>query len=252
MPSCSNTSARIATPPANDSLRSSVIAFSFRSRMCSSPPSSWMMRSRPSAPMSTAVGIELADAVADRAHGARAAHGFVEAAPAERRLVRLDGLARRDARALHALLREAAVGEEFLAQPHAAHLQALELERLQTLADDDLGAAAADVADQTAARPGRHGVRNAGIDEPRLFDAGDDFDGMADRLARALDECLFLASRAGRRWCRPRARCRAACRAAAGRIARGTRARAPRRPCSAGRRPRGRRRDAPSRAGDRG
>ena len=99
--------------------------------------------------------IELADAVADRAHRARAAHRLVPAAPAKRGLVRLDGLARRDARALHALLREPAIREEFLAHAHAADLQALHLERLESFADDDLGAAAADVADQAAARDRR-------------------------------------------------------------------------------------------------
>ena len=56
------------------------------------------------------------------------------------------------------------------------------LERLESFADDDLGAAAADVADQAPAGPGGHGVRDARIDEARLFDAGDDF----DRDGRAL------------------------------------------------------------------
>ena len=97
--------------------------------------------------------IELADGVADGAHGARTSHRLVEPAAAERRLVRLDGLARRDPRALHALLRESAVGEKLFAQAHAADLQALELQRLQPLADDDFRAAAADVADQAAPGP---------------------------------------------------------------------------------------------------
>ena len=100
--------------------------------------------------------IELADGVADGAHRARTAHGLVESAAAERGLVRLDGLARRHARALHALLRKPAVGKELFAQAHAADLQALELERLEAFADDDLGAAAADVADQAAPGTGRH------------------------------------------------------------------------------------------------
>ena len=137
-------------------------------------------------------GIELADGVADGAHGARTSHGLVESAAAERRLVRLDGLARRDPRALHALLRESAVGEKFFAQAHAAYLQALELQRLQPLTDDDLRAAAADVADQAAPGTRCHRVRHAGIDEARLFDAGDDFDGMPDGFARALDERFLL------------------------------------------------------------
>ena len=43
---------------------------------------------------------------------------------------RLELQSRRQARALDALGRQAAVAEEALAQRHAAHLQALELERL--------------------------------------------------------------------------------------------------------------------------
>ena len=39
--------------------------------------------------------------------------------------------------------------------------------------------------------PGRHRVRDAGIDEARFFDAGNDFDRMADGFARALDEGLL-------------------------------------------------------------
>jgi hypothetical protein len=35
-------------------------------------------------------------------------------------------------------------------------------------------------------------VRHAGIDEARLFYAGNDFDGMPDCLARAFDEGFFL------------------------------------------------------------
>ena len=46
--------------------------------------------------------------------------------------------------------------------------------------------------------PGGHGVRHARIDEARLFDAGDDFDRMAERFARAFDEG-FLAPRAPQR-----------------------------------------------------
>ena len=84
-----------------------------------------------------------------------------------------------------------AVAEEALAQRHAAHLQALELERREALADDQLGAAAADVHDEPLAGLARHGVRDAGVDEARLFHAGDDLDGMAERLARALEKRLL-------------------------------------------------------------
>src|SRR6185437_5987609 len=84
-----------------------------------------------------------------------------------------------------------AVAEEALAQAHAAHLQALELERGEPLADDELGAAAADVHHQAPAGLARHGVRDARINESRLLHAGDDLDGMSERLAGALEEGLL-------------------------------------------------------------
>ena len=103
-------------------------------------------------------GVELPDAVADRAHRARTAYCFIPATLAKRGLVRLDGLARRDTRPMHALLREPAIREELLADPHASGLQAFHLEWYESFADDDLGAAAANVADQAAAGTDRHGV----------------------------------------------------------------------------------------------
>ena len=63
--------------------------------------------------------------------------------------------------------------------------------------------------DQPPAGLARHGVRDAGVDEARLFDAGDDFDGMPQRLARALEERLLALRARATRWCRRRARCRA-------------------------------------------
>src|SRR6185369_13368232 len=91
--------------------------------------------------------------------------------------------ARGHAGTVEALLRDLAVAKESFAQRDAAHLQAFELERGETFADDQLGAAAADVDDQPPAGFARHGMRDAGVDEARLFHAGDDFDGMAERLA---------------------------------------------------------------------
>ena len=63
-----------------------------------------------------------------------------------------------------------------------------------------LGAAAADVDHQALAGLARHGVRDAGVDQARLLDAGDDLDRVAERLARALEEGLLavrLAQRVG-------------------------------------------------------
>ena len=60
--------------------------------------------------------------------------------------------------------------------------------RGKRLADDQLGAAAADVHDESMAVLARGRVRDAEVDQARLFDAGDDFDRMTKRVARALEE----------------------------------------------------------------
>ena len=66
------------------------------------------------------------------------------------------------------------------------------------LADDELGAAAADVDHQTLAGGVRHAVRDARVDEARLLHAGDDLDRVAERLARALEEDLLAVREAQR------------------------------------------------------
>ena len=142
--------------------------------------------------------IELAHHIADGAHRAGTAIGGLPAAAPVGHLHRFQFQPRGHARAVQPFRRQLAVAEEAFAQGHAAHLQALQLQRLRALADDEFGAAAADVAYQAAAGLGRHGVRDAGVDEARLFHAGDDFDGMAEGLAGALQEGL-LAARAAQR-----------------------------------------------------
>ena len=122
----------------------------------------------------------------------------VPAAAQERRLDRLEFQPRRQPRALDALGRQAAIAEVALAQRHAADLQALELQRLEMLADDDLGAAAADVDHQPPAVFVRQVVRDARIDQARLLHAGDDFDRETQRLARALEKRLLAARDAQR------------------------------------------------------
>jgi len=71
-------------------------------------------------------------------------------------------------------------------------------DRLQTVADDELGAAAADVGHQASAGLAGHGVRDAGVDQARLLHTGDDFDGMPKRLAGTLEEGLFAVCHAER------------------------------------------------------
>ena len=81
---------------------------------------------------------------------------------------------------------------------HATHLQALEVQRREALADDQLRAAAADVDHQPSARLARHGVRDAQVNEARLFHAGDDFNRVPESGARAFEEGLLAVRHAQR------------------------------------------------------
>src|SRR5690606_41247967 len=74
-----------------------------------------------------------------------------------------------DALPISALGRELAVAEEAQRAGDAAHLQALGLQRLVALADDELGAAAADVDDEPALRRGCQVVRDAEVDQAGLL-----------------------------------------------------------------------------------
>src|SRR5262249_60147313 len=103
--------------------------------------------------------IERPDRLSDRAHGAGAAGGVVPAATPEGGLNGLELESRGESCPLEALGGQLAVTEEALAQADAAHLQALELEGGQSLTDDELGAATADVHHEAPAGLGRHGMR---------------------------------------------------------------------------------------------
>jgi hypothetical protein len=102
--------------------------------------------------------------------------------------------------ALHALFRDLAIGEEARAQADATHVQALEPLGREALADDEFGAAAADVDDEAVTAFVRRRVRDAEVDQARFFDARDDFDGMPECVAGTLEEhatALGLAQRVG-------------------------------------------------------
>ena len=101
---------------------------------------------------------------------------------------RLEFEVRSRARAFHALFGDLAVGEEARAQADATHVQALESLGRQPVADDELRAAAADVDHESLAALVRRRVRHPEVNQSRLFDAGDDFDRVAERVARALQE----------------------------------------------------------------
>ena len=134
------------------------------------------------------VGIEPAHHLADGAHRPGAAEGLQPAELAVGLLYGLEFEPHRRARALEALFGDPAVVETDGAQADATHRQALEQQGIERLADHHLGRAAADVDHQPLVRTHRAGVHHAGVDQPRLFQSGDDFDGMAERRAGALQE----------------------------------------------------------------
>ncbi len=116
---------------------------------------------------------------------------MLPAAAAKSGLHRLELESRGQPRALDPLGGDLAIAKKALAEGDTPHLQALQLERGEPLADDQLGAAATDVRDQPAAGLARHGMGNPGIDESRLLHARDDLDRMAECFAGALEKGLF-------------------------------------------------------------
>ncbi|MNM94199.1 hypothetical protein D3C81_1065950 [compost metagenome] len=86
-----------------------------------------------------------------------------------------------------------AVAEVALAVADAAHLQALAQQRVEALADDELGAAAADVGHQALALGVRQAVRHAEVDQARLLATGDQLHLMAEQLLGAADEHRTVA-----------------------------------------------------------
>src|SRR5690606_3835678 len=87
-------------------------------------------------------------------------------------------------RAREAPRTETSVAEIRAAQVDAADAEAFKLPRLVPLADDQFGAAAADVDDQRRPRAARRMMRDAEIDQPRLLDTRDHVDGMAVQRLR--------------------------------------------------------------------
>ena len=131
--------------------------------------------------------------VARGAHRARRADRVLPAAAPKRCSDRSKLEPHREPRALETFRAELAVGEMRAADADAADVQALEMLRLVAFADDELGAAAADVDDESRAVRGIRVMRDAEIDQARLFDAGDDVDGMAERFLGLREECLGIA-----------------------------------------------------------
>ena len=138
--------------------------------------------------------------VAHGAHRARGAERRIPLGPPEPRHHGLELELGRGTRPLEPLLGDVTVGEVGGGHADAAHVEALEPPGSETFADDQLGAAAADVDHQPMAAFARRRVRNAEVDEARFLDAGDDLDRVAERLARAVEERALaprLAQRVG-------------------------------------------------------
>ncbi|MNE39961.1 hypothetical protein D3C80_1339440 [compost metagenome] len=86
-----------------------------------------------------------------------------------------------------------AVLEIALGVAHAAHLQAFAQQRLKALADDELGAATANVGHQALARGVGERVGDAQVDQACFFTAGDDFYRVAEDFFGAADELAAVA-----------------------------------------------------------
>ena len=195
--------------------------------------------------------LELVRDVSCGTHRARRADRTFPTAPAKDRSNRAKLEPHREPSALETFGAELAVGEMLATDTDAADVKAFEMLRLVALADDDLRATAADVDDEVRSVRGVGVVRDAEVDEARLFDAGDHLDGMTERLF-GLGEKRVRVARATQRVRADDAHLvSAACRATAGQSGADRRARAP----GSARREvldrRDRRPDGPSRATDR-
>ena len=71
---------------------------------------------------------------------------------------------------------QALAGKEAVGEPNRAQLEAPGGEDLASLTDQDLGRAAADVAQEQAAVEDRYRLKDAQVDQPGLLDARDDLD----------------------------------------------------------------------------
>ena len=129
--------------------------------------------------------------VAHRAHRSRRPEGGIPLRAPEPRLHGFEFELRRRPGALHALLRDSAVREVLGARADAADVQAVEPLGGESLANDEFGAAAANVHDQPVPTLARRRVRHPQVDEARLLDAGDDLDRVPEGLARPVQECTF-------------------------------------------------------------
>ena len=183
---------RMATPPGKTGARSTPTASNSRR-------STWPASSTPFADLAQAprrdllgAGLGLGDA-ADGEHGAGGADRRIPPVGEEDLLDGLEFLPRGALGVFHGAFRDAAVREEPVGQSDAADEQALHETGLEAPAEDDLGAAPADVDDQAGVPVVLEGVRHAQVDEAGFFPAADDLDPVAEGLLGVLDEAATVA-----------------------------------------------------------
>ncbi len=122
------------------------------------------------------------------AHRAAGAHCHVPAGSAVAALDEFQLDPRRQPRLAHARPRHLAVSEKTLGMGDAAERHALHQLGLAQAADDQLGAAAADVHHQPARPRLAHAVGHAAVDQARFLHAGNDLDLVAQRALGRGDE----------------------------------------------------------------
>ena len=97
---------------------------------------------------------------------------------------------------IETLLGDLAIGKEHLAVGDAAHLQALQAQRLESLAENEFCAATTDIYHQSRVLVVGERVGDAEIDEACLLSTVDDIDRRTEDLLRGCDKVLpiFCAS----------------------------------------------------------
>ena len=86
-----------------------------------------------------------------------------------------------------------AVAEVALGEADAAHLQTFAQQRLETLANDELGTAAADVGYQAFARRVGEGMGHTQVDQARFLTTGNNFNGVTQDFFGTHDKLVAVA-----------------------------------------------------------
>ena len=181
MPSAANAASKITTPPAITGARSSTRPGSLSVPIWPCSISASRSEASEAGVMPSSEKLHRLHHRADRLGGAGRAVRILPAGLAVVLGELLQQHADFAARALPALAGDLAAGEETQGRGDAAGLHALGVQRRQAAADDEFGAAAADVDHQPRFARGGQVVRGAEEDQAAFLAAGDHFDRMAQR-----------------------------------------------------------------------